>query len=75
MTSTVKFNTHKDIIRFSELASQEDFNILISTAFGQLDAKSLLALFTLLGKDVTVVAPDSADVDKFNEFLSKYQKD
>lgn len=75
MTSTVKFNTHKDIIRFSELASQEDFNILISTAFGQLDAKSLLALFTLLGKDVTVVAPDSTDVDKFNEFLSKYQKD
>ena len=75
MTSTVKFNTHKDIIRFSELASKEDFNILISTAFGQLDAKSLLALFTLLGKDVTVVAPDSTDVDKFNEFLSKYQKD
>lgn len=75
MTSTVKFNTHKDIIRFSELASQEDFNILISTAFGQLDAKSLLALFTLLGKDVTVVAPDSTDADKFNEFLNKYQKD
>lgn len=75
MTSTVKFNTHKDIIRFSELASKEDFNILISTAFGQLDAKSLLALFTLLGKDVTVVAPDSTDVNKFNEFLNKYQKD
>lgn len=72
MTSTVKFNTHKDIIRFSELASKEDFNILISTAFGQLDAKSLLALFTLLGKDVTVVAPDSTDVNKFNEFLNKY---
>ena len=40
----------------------------------QLDAKSLLALFTILGKDVNVVAPDHASADKFVNFLNKYNQ-
>ena len=72
MTQSVKFNSKEDLLRFSELASKENFNIYISTDYGQLDAKSLLALFTILGKDVKVVAPDHADVDEFLAFLRKY---
>ena len=52
MVQPVKFETKEDLYRFSELASQEDFNIYISTQYGQLDAKSLLALFPILGKEV-----------------------
>jgi len=74
MVQPVKFDTKEDLYRFSELASQEDFNIYISTPYGQLDAKSLLALFTILGKDVNVVAPDHASADKFIAFLKKYNQ-
>lgn len=72
MIQPVKFMSKEDLYRFSELASKENFNIYISTDYGQLDAKSLLALFTILGKEVNVVAPDHADADDFMNFLAKY---
>ena len=72
VAKSVKFETKEDLLHFSELASQEDFNIYISTAYGQLDAKSLLALFTILGKEVNIVAPDHVSASKFSAFLEKY---
>lgn len=75
MVHPIKFETKEDLYRFSELASKQNFDIYISTMYGQLDAKSLLALFTILGKDVNVVAPDHADADKFIAFLNKYNQE
>ena len=72
MVQPVRFESKEDLYRFSELASKQDFNVYISTAYGQLDAKSLLALFTILHQDVNIVAPDHADIDKFYAFLEKY---
>jgi hypothetical protein len=72
MHKPIVFNSKEDLYRFSELARKQDFNVYISTAYGQLDAKSLLALFTILGKEVNIVAPDHADADKFVKFLDKY---
>ena len=74
MVQPVKFETKEDLYRFSELASKEDFNIYLSTEYGYLDAKSLLALFTILGKDVNIVAPDHASADEFMKFLKKYNR-
>ena len=72
MVTPVKFETKEDLFRFSELASKQDFNIYIGTEYGQLDAKSLLALFTILGREVNIVAPDHASADKFSKFLDAY---
>ena len=72
MVTPVKFETKEDLFRFSELASKQDFNIYIGTEDGQLDAKSLLALFTILGREVNIVAPDHASADKFIKFLDEY---
>lgn len=72
MVTPVKFETKEDLLRFSELASKQDFNIYIGTEYGQLDAKSLLALFTILGREVNIVAPDHASADKFIKFLDEY---
>ena len=74
MIQPIKFETKEDLYRFSELASQQDFNIYISTDYGQLDAKSLLALFTILGKEVNVVASDHAKAEEFYDFLRRYSK-
>mgnify|MGYP003296852780 CR=1 FL=1 len=72
LIASVKFETKEDLFRFSELASKQDFNIYIGTEYGQLDAKSLLALFTILGREVNIVAPDHASADKFIKFLDAY---
>lgn len=74
MVLPTKFDTKEDLYRFSELASQQDFGIYISTEYGQLDAKSLLALFTILGKDVNIIAPDHASAEKFEAFIKKYER-
>ena len=74
MVAPVKFTSKEDLYRFSELASKEEYGIYISTPYGQLDAKSLLALFTILNKNVNVVASDCANPVKFNEFLVKYNR-
>ena len=64
----------EDLYRLSDLASKEDYNIYISTAYGMLDAKSIMALFTILGKEINLVAPDHADSSKFIQFIDKLEK-
>ena len=66
-----KIETKEDLYRLSELASKEDYPIYISTDYGMLDAKSVLALFTILGKEINLVAPDHANSGDFLAFVSK----
>jgi hypothetical protein len=74
MTYPVKIETKEDLYKLSELASKEDFSIYLSTSTGLLDAKSILALFTILGKEVNLIAPDHVDVIKFGKFIEKLSK-
>lgn len=71
MVYPYKIETKEDLYRLSELASQEDYPIYISTDYGMLDAKSVLALFTILGKEINLVAPDHAKSADFLAFVSK----
>lgn len=66
-----KIETKEDLYRLSELASHEDYPIYISTDYGMLDAKSILALFTILGQEINLVAPDHANSKDFMNFISK----
>ena len=74
MTQSVKFTSKEDLYKFSELATKENFNIYISTPYGQLDARSVLGLFTILNTDVNIVVGDHNSADKFSAFLNKYAK-
>lgn len=69
-----KIETKDDLYRLSELASKEDFPVYITTEYGQLDARSLLALFTILGKEVNLVAPDHINGKDFVRFVNKLNK-
>jgi hypothetical protein len=71
MTYPFKIESKEDLKRLSELACQEDYNIYLSTNTAQFDAKSLLALFTIIGKEVSITAPDHADSQKFTKFIEK----
>ena len=74
VTYPFKIETKEDLLRLSELASKEDFSIYLSTNSALFDAKSLLALFTILGKEVSLIAPDHADSQKFSKFIDKLNK-
>lgn len=74
MTQSIRFDSKEELAKFSELASQCDFNVWLSTPYGQVDARSLLGLFLCLGKDTSVVVGDHTDVNDFVEFLEKYKK-
>ena len=69
--TTVPFviNTQEELYKLSEAASKENYPIYISTQYGMLDAKSILALFTILGKEIKLVAPDHANADAFVKFV------
>lgn len=74
MTYPFKIETQEDLYRLSEMASKEDFSIYLSTNSEIFDAKSLLALFTILGKEVKLTAPDHVDAEKFSKFIEKLNK-
>jgi hypothetical protein len=74
MTHPFKIDTQEDLYRLSEMASKEDFSIYLSTNSEIFDAKSLLALFTILGKEVKLTAPDHVDAEKFSKFIEKLNK-
>ena len=68
-----KINTREDLFRLSALACEEDFPIYINTPHGQLDVRSLLGLFTVMGKEINLAAPDHCDADAFSKFIEKLE--
>lgn len=73
MVYPYKINSKEDLIRLSELACKEDFPVYISTPYGQLDARSLLGLFTIVGKEINLVAPDHSCANEFSKFINKLE--
>ena len=73
MVYLYKIESTEDLIRLSELACKEDFPVYISTDYGQLDARSLLGLFTMVGQEVNLVAGDHSCVKEFTKFISKLE--
>ena len=65
------FNSKEELYRLSELASKQNFPIYISTPYGQLDARSILGLFSIMGKEINLVAPDSANDGQFWKFIQQ----
>ena len=73
MVYPYKINSKDDLLKLCELASKEAFPIYISTAYGQIDARSLLGLFTIIGKDINLVAGDHSCAKDFTKFITKLE--
>ena len=71
MTYTVQLDTMEEIQKLNEIASEQPFEINVSKGCVTVNAKSLLALFTLIGEKVNLVAPDHADPQAFIEAVKK----
>ena len=68
-----KIESKEDLVKLCELACKEDFPIYISTEYGQVDARSLLGLFTIIGKDINLVAGDHSCPKEFSSFIAKLE--
>lgn len=73
MVYPYKIHNTEDLVRLSELACKEDYPIYISTPYGQVDARSLLGLFTVVGQDINLVAGDHSCVKEFTKFITKLE--
>ena len=71
MTYTIQLDSTADIQKLCEIAAEQPFEINVSKGCVTVNAKSLLALFTLIGEKVNLVAPDHADPQKFIEAVKK----
>ena len=73
MVYPYKITDRDDLVKLCELACKENFPIYISTDYGQIDARSLLGLFTIVGQDINLVAGDHACVKEFTKFINKLE--
>lgn len=71
-STTIK--SKEDAIRLNEAATKENYPISVSADSTIIDARSLLALFTLIGCEVFVVAPDHINPTAFINFTKRISK-
>ena len=56
MTKTIEITSKSQVERINQLASEVPYEVWLSTDTVMLDARSLLGLFSLVGKKARVVA-------------------
>lgn len=72
MTYPIALMTVNLAKELNEAAVKENFNIKVSADSTIVDAHSLLALFTLIGKRVNLVVSDGADPKSFVRFAKRF---
>jgi hypothetical protein len=71
MVIKTKINTKEDVYNLNLIASQQPYDMFVSYGCDVYDAKSLLALYDLIGKEVNIVAPDRVDPKEFAHVVKK----
>ena len=71
MNKTIEIKTPAQAEKINLLASEAPYEVWLSCGNLMLDARSLLGLFTLVGKKANVVAEDSVNPRAFSKLVSK----
>ena len=68
----LRLNSPEDAVKLNELACKYNGKLNVNCGSSIIDAKSLLALLTLIGKkNIKLVAPDHDDPNKFAQLIKK----
>jgi len=73
MTRTIDIKNEGQIKRINQLASEEPYEVWLSTDTVLLDARSLLSLYALVGKRAQVVAEDDIDPRRFRRLVDRME--
>lgn len=71
MTANVMLNNMADVQNLNKVASKQEFDLSVSCGSVIVDARSLLALFTLIGNKVSIVAADGVSPTDFSKSIRK----
>ncbi len=71
MVCKIKMNTKEDVFRVSEEAAKTGVDMSVSCGYTIIDPRSVLALFTLMGRDALLVAPDDMNPEKFEKLVKR----
>lgn len=71
MIYPIKLESTQDVVKLNNFAANEDYDLSVSSGNTMIDAKSLLALFTLVGKTCVLVAPDHLNPKKFMKLIER----
>lgn len=64
-------NNIDDIQRINRIVSEQEFEVFISSGDMMFDARSFVALFNLIGKDVNIIVEDDVDDKLFSKMVKK----
>ena len=71
MTKSIQITDNSQVERISDLASKAPYEVWLSDDTVMLDARSLLGLFSLVGKKARVVASDNVNPKAFGKLVDK----
>ena len=73
MERLIKIETTEKVQRICELATYSPYEVWLSVDGENLDARSILGLFSLVGKEAYVVVEDDVDRDSFNKLMNQIE--
>jgi hypothetical protein len=71
MVKYIDIKSREQVEKISELASEQPYEVWLSNDLVMLDARSLLGLYSLVGKHVAVVAEDDVNSKAFSKLVDK----
>lgn len=71
MVKELTIKSGEQVESINRLASQEPYEVWLTTDAVMLDARSLLGLYALVGQRVQVVAEDDVDPRRFQKLVTR----
>lgn len=71
MTRNIDIKSEEQVSRINRLACEAPYEVWLSTDTIMLDARSMLGLYALVGKQVKVVTEDTVDPKAVNRLVEK----
>ena len=71
MIYPIKIKSAKDVTHISEVIAKSGENITITYQNITIDPRSVLGLFTIVGKNAHIVGPDHMSPEKFSRVLKQ----
>ena len=71
MICPIRMKDQRDVARVSKVACESGLDMKVHCGSIMIDPRSILALFTLLGKGAVLVAPDSVNPGDFAKIVKK----
>ena len=73
MTKVIDIKDESQVEKINRLACEAPYEVWLSTDTVMLDARSLLGLFSLIGKRARVVAEDDVNPSQFSRLVSEME--